>query len=124
MDKGARVFLWACHKGPERVGEAAMAARRKRKRKQRPAGPPPQWSDRIYIRLDRKDVGLFKFLLEGHDNLAYMTFVDRFASVVQLIHSPESREEVLSFLESVQEELSLAVLELNPPRPGQSASHR
>ena len=87
-----------------------MAAKRRRKKRQRPVGPPPQWSARLFIRLPRHQVGYFKFLLEGHDNLALMSFVDRFGSVVQLIHSPEQRFELLEFVDSVKEELNLAIL--------------
>ena len=48
-------------------------APRRRKPRPIPLPPPPPRSARLYVRLARQDIALFRFLLEAHDNLAVFT---------------------------------------------------
>ena len=68
---------------------SGMESKRKRKpRKPKPALPPPGASLRFLLRLAPKDVGMFRFLLEAHDNLAYFTVLDPKEALLTLVCSP------------------------------------
>lgn len=71
-------------------------------RRRPPLPPPPAWSDRLYLRLPRETIGLFRFLLEAEENLAYMSVVDRYAAAVQVVFSPMQRKELLASLERMK----------------------
>ncbi len=64
-----------------------------------------QYSQRLYITLAPKDVARFKFLLEGYDNLAVMSILDKYASVAQLRFAPGQYEAVTTFLANIAPEL-------------------
>jgi len=69
-----------------------------------------RFSRRIYVQLKRQDIALFKFLLEAMDNLAYMTVVDKYRAVVQLVHAPDSEPEINAFLTAAGREMDLHVV--------------
>ncbi len=71
-----------------------------------------KWSDRIYVRIKRQDIAYLRFLIEGYDNLAYMTVLDKYEAVVQLTFSPDQKEEVLEFIRGLGHEMTLFVFEL------------
>ena len=71
---------------------------RKKPRRRPPLLPAPLWSDCLYLKLEREYVGLFRFFLEAEDNLAYMSVVDRWSTVIQVVFSPQQRHEVESCL--------------------------
>jgi len=54
--------------------------------------------------------------MEGHDNLALLTVVDRFASVVRMLFSPGQRSEVDAFLESVRADIPDLEIRFDPRR--------
>ncbi len=80
-----------------------MAGTSRRKRLPRPSGPPPQWSERLYVRLPADKVALVRFLLEGYDNLAVLSILDRNTSLARFMYAPGSRAALLLFLEDIQE---------------------
>lgn len=47
------------------------------------------------------DIAILKFLLEGHDNLAYLITVSPHTAVVRLVFAPKQEDEVRGFLASV-----------------------
>jgi hypothetical protein len=87
-----------------------------RRARKRPPYAPPARSDRLYLRLPPRDVAFFKFVMEGHDNLALLTVVDRFASVVRMLFSPGQRSEVDAFLESVRADIPDLEIRFDPRR--------
>ncbi len=77
----------------------ASPSRRCKKRKARPRTTPlPVSSARLYIRLEPRHIGLFRFLLEACDNLAYFTVVDKYSAVIRLRFSPDDEKAVRAFL--------------------------
>ncbi len=72
--------------------------------------PQNLFSKRVYIRLARRDIALFRFLLESWDNLAYMTVVDKYKAVVVLSYAPGSDSELREFLDCVNQEMELKVV--------------
>lgn len=80
----------------------------------RPSGPA--LSDRLYLRLPRADVALFRFFLEAQDNLALFSSLgqEHPASggrmVLVLRFAPSARREVLAWLGELAGELPLELL--------------
>jgi len=68
------------------------------------------FSNRIYVQLDRKDMAVFKFFLESWDNLAYMSVVDKYRAVVQLVYAPDSCTDLDDFLAATGREIDLNVI--------------
>lgn len=68
------------------------------------------WSKRIYLKIKRNDIAFFKLLLESYDNLAYMTVVDKWESVIQLNFLIPDQERVEEFLQNMSQEISLVKL--------------
>ncbi len=75
---------------------------RRRKARPIPCPPPPRWSDRLYLRLEKAHTALFRFLLEAHDNLALFTMADSGAAILQLRFSPHQAGQVLAFLREIE----------------------
>ena len=70
----------------------------RRKKKARPAPPPPTRSERLYVRVAPARLSTLKFLLEGYGHLAVLSTVDSHAAVARLLYAPAARQEVLQFL--------------------------
>ena len=84
-----------------------------KKRKPRPLPPPlpaPRWSARLYVRIDPDKVGMFRFLLEAEDNLGYMSVVDRWAAVLQVVFSPHQEQAMRRHLQGMQTSVPFTVL--------------
>ena len=69
-----------------------------------------RYSKRLYLQVDRKYIALFKFFLEGYDNLAYLTVVDKYKAVLQLVFSHEFEEFVYDFIKNVQLEIPIKII--------------
>lgn len=70
----------------------------------------PDFSRRIYVQVHRKDIALFKFLLEARDNLAYLTVVDKYKAVVLMVCGFGFESEIHEFLASTGQEIFLKVV--------------
>ena len=73
--------------------------------------PPASVSDMLLIRIAPSDTGLFRYLLEGGDNLAMLTVLDPKKALFKLLFSPHQREELLDFLESMRQAVPFEVQE-------------
>ncbi|WP_319582322.1 DUF4911 domain-containing protein [uncultured Pseudodesulfovibrio sp.] len=87
-----------------------MASPSRRNPRKRICPPAPQWSERTYLRIDPSDIGLFRFLLEGYDNLGVFTVVNKFKGILLLRYSPHLAREVRAFLKAAATEIELEVL--------------
>lgn len=72
--------------------------------------PAPRWSDRLYVRIEPDKVGMFRFLLEAEDNLGYMSVVDRWAAVLQVVFSPHQEQAVRRHMRAMQSLVPFTVL--------------
>ena len=70
----------------------------------------PLFSKRTYVQISRKDIALFKFLLESRDNLAYLTVVDKYRAVVQVVWGYGFEPEMEEFLSSAAQEMPLKIV--------------
>ncbi|MDQ7031958.1 MAG: DUF4911 domain-containing protein [Desulfonauticus sp.] len=68
------------------------------------------FSDRIYLELDRQDIAYFKFILEGWDNIAYFTVIDKYRAVIQLVCSKDDYNRLMTILDVLKNELYLNIL--------------
>lgn len=61
----------------------------------------------MYIRIAPSRIALFRFLLEGHDNLGIFTVTNKFKGILQLRYSPHQRREIKQFLKAVRTEMDV-----------------
>ena len=75
-------------------------AARQRKRQARilPLGPPETASRVLYAEIPRHQIALYRFLLEGYDNLAVMSVVDRYRAVIKLRFTPDAEQTLRGML--------------------------
>lgn len=71
-----------------------------------------QWSDRIYVRIKRRDIAYLRFLVEGYDHLAYMTVLDKYEADIQLTFSPDQQEELFEFIQGISQDMSMLIFEI------------
>lgn len=85
-----------------------------KRRKPRPLGPPlpaPARSALLLVRVPPAQVGMFRFLLEGYDNLAYFTVLERQTALLKLVFSPHREYYVRAALMQMAESMPLYVEE-------------
>ncbi len=75
---------------------------------------PPGHSQRLYVHVAPAAIGMFRFLLEAQDNLGYMSVVNKFDGILQVVFSPHQAHEMHAFLESMQEIIPFSIHQ--PPR--------
>lgn len=68
------------------------------------------YSKRLYLQVDRKNIALFKFFLEGYDNLAYLTVVDKYKAVLQLVFSHELEKFVHDFIKNIKSDVPVKIV--------------
>lgn len=69
-----------------------------------------EYSHRIYVQIERKDIALFKFLLESRDNLAYLTVIDKYRAVVQVVCGYGFEDEIDEFLSAASQEMPVKIV--------------
>ncbi|MEI3479629.1 MAG: DUF4911 domain-containing protein [Bilophila sp.] len=56
----------------------------------------PECSDKLLVTLPPQQVGMFRFLLEGYDNIASFTVLDRSEALLKVFFSPHQHGEARS----------------------------
>lgn len=87
-----------------------MKSSSRRRPRKRVCPPAPHASARTYVRIAPSMIGLFRFLLEGHDNLGIFTVVNKFKGILVLRYSPHLRREMKAFLKQAATEMDLEIL--------------
>ncbi|MEF2230236.1 MAG: DUF4911 domain-containing protein [Pseudodesulfovibrio sp.] len=87
-----------------------MAPPSRRRPRKRILPPAPECSARLYVRISPPDIGMFRFLLEGHDNLGMFTVVNKFDGLLMVRFSPQLRGEMERFLRQAATEMAIEVL--------------
>lgn len=72
----------------------------RRHRKNPFPGPPEIASKVLYAEIPRNQIGLCRFLLEGYDNLAIMSVVDRYRAVIKLRFLSDAERTLRGLLEA------------------------
>ncbi|GAB6888829.1 hypothetical protein JCM13304A_23290 [Desulfothermus okinawensis JCM 13304] len=68
------------------------------------------YSDRVYVKIPRDQIGYFKFILESYENLCYMSVIDRFEAVIKISYLKDQVEELELFLSSLEKEIGLEII--------------
>lgn len=71
--------------------------------------PAPEASDKLLVTLPPQQVGMFRFLLEGYDNIASFTVLDRNEALLKVFFSPHQHAEARSALEDIGHTLDIDV---------------
>jgi len=66
----------------------AQSSRRRKRFKDCGLVAPCLASRVLYAEIPRSQIALYRFLLEGYDNLAVMSVVDRYRAVIKLRYTP------------------------------------
>ncbi len=72
--------------------------------------PAPEYSSVLYVQMEPQEVRLFRYLLEARDNLAYTSVIDRWASVLKLVFSPQQKEELIEHLSDMQASVNFKIV--------------
>jgi hypothetical protein len=75
--------------------------RRGKPRKELFPAPACRQSRVLYAEVPRNQIALYRFLLEGYDNLAIMSVVDRYRAVIKVRFTPDSRRTLCELLASL-----------------------
>lgn len=65
---------------------------------------------RLLVRIGPRDVAMFRFLLEAHDNLAIFTVLERDTALLKVMFTPASHAAVLKALEAIGKTVPLQIL--------------
>lgn len=68
--------------------------------KERNPAPATLESQVFYAEVPRNEIALYRFLLEGYDNLAVMSVVDRYRAVIKLRCTPDAQRTLRELLAS------------------------
>lgn len=71
---------------------------------------------RIFLRLPRRDIAYFKFVLESYEGMAVVRTENKRAGIVMLLVAPDFREEIEGLIEELGREIAIEVLH-GPPEP-------
>lgn len=82
----------------------------RRKPRNRICPPPPTQSERTYVQIDPSNIGLFRFLLEAHDNLGIFTVTNKFKGILMLRYSPHQKREMNKFIRQIASEMPIEVV--------------
>jgi len=64
----------------------------------------------MYIRITPAKIGLFRFLLEGYDNLGIFTVTNKYKGILQLRFSPHQKREIQKFLKAAATEMNIDIV--------------
>lgn len=64
-------------------------------------------SFKLLVQLKPKDIAMFRFLLEGYDNLANFTVLERSTALLKVSASPHAKEQLKQTLAEINEVIPL-----------------
>ena len=81
------------------------------RRKPAPALPPPTRSASLLVRIAPEHTGMFRFLLEAYDHVAYFTVLENRTALLRVIFSPYRQREAREALQQMAQSLPFSVEE-------------
>ncbi len=78
---------------------------KKRKRPCKPALPPAQCSHFVLVSVPAHAVGMFRFLLEAYEHLAFFSVLNRYKALLQVFFSPHREKAALEALSHIGQSL-------------------
>lgn len=95
-------------KGGKRGGQAR---KHPRVRKIGPPLPPPRLSGRLLVRVAPSQVGMFRFLLEAYEHVAYFTVLNKYEALLKIVFSPHREYAARQALKEIGWSLPIDVVE-------------
>ncbi len=68
------------------------------------------YSERIYVKIPRKEIGYFKFILESYENLCYMSVIDRYDAIIKISFFYDQIEQLMFFLKAIKKDIGLEIV--------------
>ncbi len=96
---------------PRGRGSASGPASLREKRKPAPALPPPARSASLLVRIAPERTGLFRFLLEAYEHVAYFTVLENKTALLRVIFSPHRERDAREALAQMAQSLPFTVEE-------------
>ncbi len=87
-----------------------MAVKKVRRRKVGPPLKPAIWSQTLLVRLAPSQVGMFRFLLEAYEHIAYFSVINRHEALLKIVFSPHREKAARKALEEIGQSLALEIL--------------
>ena len=81
------------------------------RRKPAPALPPPTRSASLLVRIAPEHTGMFRFLLEAYDHVAYFTVLENKTALLRVIFSPHRQREAREALQQMAQSLTFSIEE-------------
>ena len=94
---------------PDKHANCTPALRERRK--PAPALPPPTRSASLLVRIAPENTGMFRFLLEAYDHVAYFTVLENKTALLRVIFSPHRQREAREALQQMAQSLTFSVEE-------------
>ena len=95
-----------------RQGKHANCPPALRERRKPPAAlPPPTRSSSLLVRIAPEHTGMFRFLLEAYDHVAYFTVLENKTALLRVIFSPHRQREAREALQQMSQSLTFSVEE-------------
>ena len=83
--------------------------RRPRSRKVGPPLPAPRFSGRLLVRVHPSQVGMFRFLLEAYEHVAYFTVLNKYEALLKIVFSPHREKAARAALDEIAHSLPLEI---------------
>ena len=96
---------------PRARGSASGPPSLRGRRKSAPALPPPTRSASLLVRIAPEHTGLFRFLLEAYEHIAYFTVLENKTALLRVIFSPHREREAREALTQMAQSLPFTVEE-------------
>ena len=96
---------------PKAKSSATTPPALRKQRKPAPALPPPPRSGSLLVRIAPEQTGLFRFLLEAYDHVAYFTVLENKTALLRVIFSPHRQREAREALQQMAQSLPFSVEE-------------
>ena len=96
---------------PRGRGSASGPPSLRERRKPAPALPPPTRSASLLVRIAPEQTGMFRFLLEAYDHVAYFTVLENKTALLRVIFSPHRQREAREALQQMAQSLTFSVEE-------------
>lgn len=96
---------------PRPRGSASGPPSLRERRKPAPAQPPPTRSASLLVRIAPEHTGLFRFLLEAYEHIAYFTVLENKTALLRVIFSPHREREAREALTQMAQSLPFTVEE-------------
>ncbi len=84
--------------------------KRKKKRRLGPALAPATLSDYCLVRIAPAKVGMFRFLLEAYEHIAYFSVLNKQEALLKIVYSPHRARAAKDALNEIAQSLDMQIL--------------